>query len=218
LLQSRVAQLEAERLTQDATRSELLQSRVAQLESEVGDLRNQIAQADGQANEAAADLSRLEAQLRDRAARIRELERELQSVTRVGERLVRELQNAVRDASTRPAEDQGWADNVPADAGTAMPADTAQSGDCSSAWASRQASAPGEQVDQNVRALLEERARLRADVQAAAWRVEQISNAARQSIEMGQLSSKLRRQLAAAERRLQEQEVLLEQLRNRSTC
>jgi SAM-dependent methyltransferase len=212
------AEVQVERLTQDATRSELLQSRVAQLESEVGDLKNQIVQADGQANEAAADLGRLEAQLRDRAARIRELEIELQSVTRVGERLVRELQNAVRDATTRPAEDQGWADNMRADPGTVMPADTAQSGDCSSAWASRQASAPGEHADHNVRALLEERARLRADVQAAAWRVEQISNAARQSIEIGELSSTLRGQLAAAERRLQEQEVLLEQLRNLGTC
>jgi DNA repair exonuclease SbcCD ATPase subunit len=164
-----------------------------------------------------ADLGRLEAQLQERAARIRQLEQELQAVTRVGERLVRELQNAVRDAN-RPAEEQGWADNMPPTAGTAMPADTAQSRDCSSAWASRQASAPDERADANLRALLEDRARLRADVQAAAWRIEQITNQARKSLDMARLASKLQSQLAAAEQRLQEQEVLLEQLRSVATC
>lgn len=263
------ADLQVERLQQDAVQSERLEVRVVQLQSELSELRVQMSAAEQQVSqaraelnqlgelkaqvaiseqqvseaqselnelrelkaqvgtseqqvsEANADLNRLEALLLERGGRIRQLEAELQSVTRVGEQLVRELQNSVREV-TRAPECQSWADNVSAAAATQLPTDTAQSPERTSAWVSHQANVPSvqasETADAEWRSLLEERARLRADVQAAAWRVEQLAAATQKSRDVERQFAELKNQFALAQGRLSEQEVLLQQLRNHTTC
>jgi len=224
-LQERVAQLEGviAELTNKARAaeaSEQYQARITQLESELDQFRRDASLAERQLEDAESDVSRLEAALQERGARVRQLETELRSVTLTGERLVRELQQRIHEFV--PSEYQGWADRVSTADATSMPTDTSQSPESVSAWVSRQAASPnahdGESTDAARNALLEERARLRADVQAAAWRIEQLGAAARKSTDLARQVSQLETQLADTETRLQEQEVLLQQLRNLATC
>lgn len=210
------AELQVERLKQDAVDGEQLQSRVMHLEAELNQLKSSAAMANQQLSEADSDVNRMEALLRERGARIRVLESELKTVTQLGERLVRELQQSVRN-SAQADETHGWADNrVAAEASNGILTDTAQSPNCASAWVSRQAALPnasGAEQPTILDELREDRARLRADVQAAAWRIEQLGAALRRSTELVGQVSRLESQLEAAEGRLQEQEVLLQQLR-----
>jgi SAM-dependent methyltransferase len=225
-LQARVTQLQTElvelrSVAAAANQSEQLQARLAQAETELNELRTATSAAEQQLDEASKDVSQLESLLQERGERIRQLESELRAVTRTGEQLVRELQHRVHELA-RPDESLGWANNVVATAPVSIPTDTAQSPDCASAWVSREAASlnpeGAEQSSSTLQGLLEDRARLRADVQAAAWRVEQVGVALRKSADMARQVSNLERQLAAAEGRLQEQEVLLHQLRSLSTC
>ena len=239
------ADLQVERLQQDAVHSELLEVRVVKLENEIGELKAQLsaseqkmskanadlntlgelkaqaATSEQQVSEANADLNRLEVLLLERGGRIRQLEAELQSVTRVGEQLVRQLQNSAHEV-TRAIECQSWADNVSAAAATSLPADTALSPERTSAWVSHQAHAPSvpssEHADEALRSLIEERAKLRADVQAAAWRVEQLAALTQQSRNVERQFGELKNQFALAQGRLNEQEVLLQKLRSHSAC
>jgi hypothetical protein len=239
------ADLQVERLQQDAVHSEHLEVRVIQLENELGELKAQLVASEQQVNkanadlnelgelkaqlvtseqqvsEANADLNRLEVLLQERGGRIRQLEAELQSVTRVGEQLVRQLQNSALEV-TRATESQSWSDNVSAASATILPTDTAQSPERTSAWVSHLAHAPSvqssEHADDALRSLLDERARLRADVQAAAWRVEQLAAATQQSRDVERQFAELKNQFALAQGRLNEQEVLLQQLRSHTTC
>ena len=239
------ADLQVERLQQEVVHNEHLEVRVVQLESELGELKAQLSASEQQVSkanadlnelgelkaqlvtseqqvsEANADLNRLEVLLQERGGRIRQLEAELQSVTRVGEQLVRQLQNSALEV-TRATESQSWADNVSAAAATSLPTDTAQSPERTSAWVSHQAHAPSvqssEHADEVLQTLLEERARLRADVQAAAWRVEQLAAATQQSRDVERQFAELKNQFALAQGRLNEQEVLLQQLRSHATC
>ena len=195
--------------------------RKCKLVLELGELKAQLVTSEQQVSEANADLNRLEVLLQERGGRIRQLEAELQSVTRVGEQLVRQLQNSALEV-TRATESQSWSDNVSAASATILPTDTAQSPERTSAWVSHLAHAPSvqssEHADDALRSLLDERARLRADVQAAAWRVEQLAAATQQSRDVERQFAELKNRFALAQGRLNEQEVLLQQLRSHATC
>ena len=212
------ADLQVERLQQQTDRAAQLEGRVVQLENELNSVLANAALADKQIGDANADLTRLEALLKERGERVRELEVELRSVTRAGEQLVRELQNASRSEG-QPFENQTWGASMPvADAGQVPAADTAQSPELTSAWINHRVSLhdgeSAQEATERMSALLEDRARLRADILAATWRLDQVKAAAEKSITAARRVDELESQLAQAEQRLSEQEVLLHQLRS----
>ncbi len=214
------ADLQVERLQQQANRGDEMEGRVVQFESELKAALVNAALADRQIADAEVDLTRIEALLKERGEHVRELEAELRSVRRVGEQLVREAQNASRNDS-RPFENQSWGGNSPVSAvGQVSSTDTAQSPEQTSAWISQQANMHATESEPEgttiLKALVDDRARLLADFQAATWRVDQLTSAAEKSLTTARRADELESQLAQAEQRLNEQQALLHQLRMHS--
>lgn len=213
-------ELQLERLQKQVEQSDFLQNRVLELEKIIAAHATQIAAADQQVADASSELGRLETTLSERAKRIQQLESDVQALTRTGEQLVRELQAAkVSQVEVAPA--QGWqADvTVPTLDHQVSDADTTQSGATVAAWGVLQAGAPTPAATEpsvNVVSLLEDRARLAADLHAACWRVQQLRAELEGATSDQSQVVELRNLLSQAEQRLQEQQVLIQQLASRS--
>jgi hypothetical protein len=214
---SRDAQHQLEQAHLQLESGALVEARRTQLELELLEATDRAKNADQLAADMAADVASLETQLKDRGARLRALEAELKAVGLVGEQLLRELE-ALRKCQSQRFGVQTWSDAaqinaLPESSGT----DTAQSPEKTSAWVSRLANkdqVTNELPNQETEglALADDRARLQADIHAAAWRIDQLLSVLNENSDAQEKMTSLKSQLSQAETRLNEQAVLLNQL------
>jgi hypothetical protein len=211
------AEHQLEQAHQKLSHAEGDESRAARLQQELTEVRARADVAEQLSADANSDLSRLETQLRERGERLRELQAELRSVTLVGEQLIRELQ-AAQDVQNQRFGLQTWSNSAQLEASRdTASTDTAQSPEQTSAWVSHQVEceSPGHSIghESHWQSLEDDRARLRADILAATWRIDQLLLVIEKSKDSQQEAILLRNQLSLAEHRLNEQSVLLRQLR-----
>ena len=210
------ADVQVERLQQQLSLATHAEGRIAELENKLATLTTSAVGAEQQLAGAHADVARLETLLADRGERIRELQADIATVTRVGEQLVRDLQKR-NSGRAESFQSQSWGADLPVDNVQLLPTATVQSIGHGSNWAD-QAGSDREVVTQDapashMHALSRERAKLSADIHAARWRVNQLRALAQESVVDVARAGELRALLQLAEERIQEQEVLLDQLR-----